>query len=236
MEEKDIARRFKTKTIGADGKEKTIKLFIKQPSKKVIRDAQFQYGKHWSNAIREGYFTEEEAREILKKRNIITEEYTRQVEAVQQEIFDTAERLSEISEKTKEGYDLSLKLRTLRLTYFSLLNKENEIMRNTAEAYASDIRDAYIAAQCTYVDSVQPHPFFKSYDDLVDRSDDIATQDAILNTIYVIYGTESPKESFIENIWLDKYKLLDEEGNILDFKDEESNVQPPKKKRSQKKK
>jgi hypothetical protein len=123
--------------------------FIANPSGEDIRKADWQYSKVYNQAIMDGFMTQAQMVEVLKKKGIINDDYTDRLERVRTslaaELFRLENLLDEASDEEKEA--TALEVASLRDELFQLNQMVNGPMGNTCENLAEDARTEFLTSR-----------------------------------------------------------------------------------------
>lgn len=123
--------------------------FIASPSGEDIRKADWQYSKIYNQAIVDGFLTQSQMVEFLKRKDILTDDYTHKLERVRTslaaELFKLENLLEDADELDKES--CALEVARLRDELFQINQTINGPMGNTCENLAEDSRTEYITSR-----------------------------------------------------------------------------------------
>jgi len=208
-----IERKFTTEN--EDGKE--LILGIIKPTQKILQEANMKYSKSFGDGMRDGLLINREAEKIIKERNLWDEEVTEDFKNIQNEIFEKEKFLFGIHELTDEkaiaaAHELSI----LRERRWAAQRHIQSIYNNTAESRADEMRIQYIASQCMYnIDTNEP--YYKSYNDFVDKSDTKAAGDSVYQVMIFLNGLS---QNFMDE--LPEAKYLKAETEVVQEPKEEA--------------
>lgn len=156
----DNRREFNVQVPGGEA----LTLFISNPSGEDIRKAEWQYSKVFNQAIVDGILTQAQMLELLKKKEILTEEYTQRLETVRisigAELFKLEHLMGNATEEEKEL--VALEVARLRDELFQLNQRINGPMSNTCENMAEDARIDFLTSRI--IEKKDKSKLWKDYD------------------------------------------------------------------------
>lgn len=218
------ARIFKSE----DSSGQEVILRFVRPSQKVVSKGDFIYRENFSKAIRAGFMTNAEANKLLLDRGLWTEKEDEELVETRNKISALEGELVDASKK--DGMDLFDEIKSLRLKQTTLQSIRSNILDNTAEQAASEMRTQFYASECVLFNGSGKR-VFKDFDDFLSRLDEKLAIDsyrqALISNYEYMFGINVPEnfESLLpEDKWL---KSLDS--------DDQEKEKPQRKKRARKK-
>lgn len=200
-------------------------LAILRPSPKIQIESQLVYNREWRKAESNGSMLRMDIDEVAKKRGLWDDEKAKKVREIEDEILSLERKLRGGANELNsilEGKEVALKIRKLRGDRVELISARNGLDRYTAESFADTARIQYsVYATTVYNDTGKP--YFKSYEDFLEKSNDKVAVDAMSNYIELMFE-DMPKDqdTLYENKFLlkynfcdDKYRLIDEQGRLM---------------------
>ncbi len=222
------------KTKDVDGK--SIEIAVIVPGHKINQEANMFYSLKVSQLIRQGVENGErlllrsEVDDYLIKSKIWTNEDVVKMEQLGLTIKAIELTLKKGGMQKWEARQLAIKMGDLRNQMTQMFNRRQQLDSSTVEATAENYKFAMTMVMCTvYADTGKP--FFKDYEDYLEKGEEIASIDAAKFLSKFIYGlTDEVNTSFFENKWLqeagyindqgrytdEKGKLIDKDGNTVD--------------------
>ena len=195
-----------------------VELAIKKPNQIIMNEADLHYNVNLNKAIRLGSMTRTEALAMIEERGLWTKEDDAKLNEIRKKIADKETKLNDPSLDKYVGIGIAKDLKKDRASLVSHLNKRQSYILNTAEYYAENIRDQFLAASCTIVADTE-EKYFKSFDDYLMRSDEVVTTDAYREMVYFLNGYDALEHNnFAENKYLIANEAMTEDGFFIDEK------------------
>ena len=146
--------------------------FVRMPTQKDINEGDLVYKTKYSEALRYGALSAAEAQKIIAERDI----WTRQDDLDVQELFMQLHALGDELMKTEKfalAANTIYEMEKVRTDILRLNMRKNNVLDNTAEAYADDHRLQFYCVACAFhKDGSQ---IFQNIDEYLERaSEDIA--------------------------------------------------------------
>lgn len=194
-----------------------LELAITRPNPKQQIESQLWYNKAWRDAEKAGSILRRNLDDLATKHGLWDDEKRTRVTSLENEIIDLERKLRAGSTHYRtlvEAKAVALKLRELRSERYNLLLSRNSLDQYTAENHADEARLQYLTAMCTvYPDTGKP--YFKSYDNFVERSSEKVTIDAVTKYLELVFSDQPKDEDQYEVQWLKKYNFVDSEGRLI---------------------
>jgi hypothetical protein len=170
--------------------------FIAQPNASDIRKADWQYSKVYNQAIVDGFLTQAQMIDLLKKKDILSEDYAERVETTRiglaSELFKLEHINVESDEVEREA--IALDIARLRDELFSLNQQVNGPMGNTCENLAEDARTEYLTSRVVQIKDGSH--FWDNFDDYQNEENSTLAVKARFEVMLWIQGLDS---NFLEN-------------------------------------
>jgi hypothetical protein len=141
----DSRREFTLETEDGD----STSYFIANPTGEDIRKADWQYSKIYNQAILDEFLTQAQMWDLLKKQNILSEEYAEEVEGIRTKLSAEIYKLEILPEDVDdfEKESVALEVGRLRDELFRLNQRVNGPMGNTCENLAEDARVEFLTGR-----------------------------------------------------------------------------------------
>lgn len=194
------------------------------------REAQKIYNQTFSDAVKSGSIVRARLDDLLKQQGLWDDNKDIEFATLQQEILENEKKLAKGGISLKSARALAIHLKNLRLKMRDLIAAKTNLDSHTAEGQADNARFNYLVSVCVvYKDTKQP--YFKDYNDYLNRATDIVGLLGAQKLASMMYGLDSDFEKKLpENKFLIKYKLvnsdleyvddkgrlIDEEGRLID--------------------
>lgn len=196
-----------TSVIG--GVEKKFK--VVRPSFTQGNKADLIYKKSFTDAIKAGVPTAAQLKDTMD-----TEYFAKVNKAISDLDLELAEKAAELDKAADEAAGLSIvhSLKELRARRFVEAIKLNTVYENTAETYAESIRNQFYASEVLLDENGKR--VYSSFEDFQNKQTDQLAQEALLNImIFVARISDNYQMDFVENKWLLKNGIINEEGAVI---------------------
>lgn len=206
--------------------DKTVRLMAKRPTNKQKRDAKVVYAKAFQEALTKKLMFRRKLEDYMKEQGFITPEKVAQIVELQERIAESEVKLKKggAAGLTKaDARKLALQMKEDRNRLSALQIDKIVLDRNTAEGHADNAEFSYLVSVCTYT-ADKGDPFFKSYEDYMDREEDEASYKAAEQLAYLTRDMDPEFEKGLpENKFLlkygfvnDKLRLVNKDGKLVD--------------------
>lgn len=197
--------------------DKTVKVYVRSPSRKIVSEADMHRAKVWNNCLMEGIITKMELNLMLRKRKIWTDDEDEKQKELSENISKMEKELylSDGKKTIEEGKELAVKIRIERNKLRELLGSKIAFEENTAEAISDNARFNYLVSQCVY-DESNTEKVYNSLEDYEQKADDPVAYTAAGKMAEIMYGIDDKfEETLPENKWLKMFNLVDEKLNMV---------------------
>ena len=188
-----------------------LKLKIVAPTSEQILEADLQYRKVYSKALRLGIIVQAEAERFVKERKLLDADLEAEIKKCQEEIAGLEIKLANKEMSREDGFVAANKLTGVRDELMRFNKKVTAIFDTTCENLSDEYRMQYLTVMITR--NEDGSAFFKDYEDFSKRTDERATVDAVRHTILTMARL---KDNFLmdlpENKWLKDNGFVDEKG------------------------
>jgi len=214
--------------VNIDGKDTEFE--IKATNINDQRESQKIYNQAFSDAVKSGSIVRARLDDLLKEQGLWDDKKEIQFLTLQKKIADNDKILSKGGISLQKAKLIALEIKKLREELRELISVKTSLDTHTAEGQADNARFNYLVSVCVvYKDTKKP--YFKGYDDYINRSTDPVALLGAQKLASLMYGLDSDFEKKLpENKFLIKYKfvnenlelvdkqgrLVDEEGRLLD--------------------
>ncbi len=202
----------------------------------VLSKGDFIYREYFSKAIRAGVMTNAEALKILKDRDVWGEAQEKEVIDLQIKLYGLENNLKELKKRDASSLSLYDEIKRVRRDLQQLNNVRSNVLDNTAESMAAEMRTQFFASECSVYNNTG-HRVFSDLKDFLNRLDEHTTTDSYRQALIINYekalGITLPKDlsetSLPEDEWLNGVRASEEEA-------EKPTKKTAKKRRTRKKK
>ena len=203
-------------TVNIDGNDKEFE--IKATNLHDQREAQKIYNQAFSDAVKSGSIVRARLDDLLKEQGLWDEKKEVQFVTIQKQIADKDKALSKGGISLKQAKGMALEIKTLRDELRELISVKTNLDTHTAEGQADNARFNYLVSVCVVYNDTKK-PYFKSYDDYLNRSTDPVALLGAQKLASLMYGLDSDYEKKLpENKFLLKYKLVNDNLELIDDK------------------
>ena len=203
-------------TVNIDGNDKEFE--IKATNLHDQREAQKIYNQAFSDAVKSGSIVRARLDDLLKEQGLWDEKKEVQFVTIQKQIADKDKALSKGGISLKQAKGMALEIKTLRDELRELISVKTNLDTHTAEGQADKARFNYLVSVCVVYNDTKK-PYFKSYDDYLNRSTDPVALLGAQKLASLMYGLDSDYEKKLpENKFLLKYKLVNDNLELIDDK------------------
>jgi len=170
--------------------------YIANPTGEDIRKADWQYSKIFNQAIVDGFLTHSQMFDLLKEKEIITDDYNDQLETnritLGAELFKLENLMENATEEEKEFS--AREVARLRDELFQLNQRINGPMANTCENLAEDARTDYLTSRI-----IQQKDKTRYWDTFDDYKYEENTALAVKSRFEVMLWMQGLESDFLEN-------------------------------------
>lgn len=212
-----------------EGQYKALQLAVEKPTQQHQREAQLHYNKVFKEKVLAGTLLRLQVEDVLKDRNILTEEKKAKIDKLNRKLIEGELRLAKGGIRKQEAYDIAMDMMKTRRELREQNREKTLLDQNTAEGQAENERFSYLIAQCTK-NANSGTPYFKSYQDYLDKENtDVVPTLAGQNLMGLMYDFVEIQKQLPEYKFLLKYgycddqlrlkkddKFIDEEGHFID--------------------
>jgi hypothetical protein len=209
-----------TKGEGKDGK--IIHVCIRQPSQRILQEAQKIYNLEMARMIRSAasggdrLLMKSELEEYMVKLGVWTKEDALQFIELQSQIRDFELILRKGGIKVSEGRTVALSMATARQQLFTLYAKRSRYDSITVESSAENHKFNFLVSKCV-VDKESGLHIFENLDDYINNMHlPIAVESAQILAGMMFGYDNNAGNNVPEQIWLKEYGFVDDKGDLID--------------------
>lgn len=216
---------MKTKTFTADVNGKNATFLVRSPALQDQREATKVYNQTFSEALKARAVVRAKLDDVLMEQGLWDVNKQAQFTKYQSDILEGERKLAKGGIPLNEAKQIALNMRKTRSDLRDLIAVKTNLDTHTAEGQADNARFNYLVSACTvYNDSKEP--YFKGYEDYLNRSSDPIAITAAQHLASMLYGLDDDYETKLpENKFLKQYKFVDDqlrlvnkEGKLVDEK------------------
>lgn len=195
------------------------KYYVRMPNQKDINEGDLVYKTKYSEALRYGALSAAEAQKILDEREI----WTKGDDVTVQELFFKLHEFGDKLMKTDKfavAANIIYEMEKVRTDILRLNMRKNNILDNTAEAYADDHRLQFYCVVCSFHED--DNQIFKDIHDYLDRAQEEIATVVMTKTIHLIANDGKDfRSEWPEFKWRIEKGLIDDELNPIQEKMDE---------------
>ena len=208
--------RTNKKIIKVKNGDKEIELAVMRPNAKQRQDAQKVYNKAFREAVESGAILRAKIESVMREQKLWDDNKEADLRKLQSKISDLERKIRSGGIKLSDARALAIQLRRDRAELRGLNSERSSLDNNSAEAQADNAQFNFFVSSCT-VHSGDGKPYYKSYEDYMNREEDPATGLAAGALARILYNLEEDYEKKLpENQFLAKYKFCDESLHLVD--------------------
>ena len=200
---------------------------VRIPKVQDIKEANELRSRTFNEALSRGDLLRDQLESELRKRSLWNDDREMEYQTLRKEVLDGEYRLEKGGIKLSQAKKVALEMAEKREKMVSLLSSRTDLDSNTCEGKADAARFNYLFTCCLVYDEDDTPYFPNKLDEYLENQDDpVATQGAT-EYYYLISGADTLDETLPENIFLKKFKFVDEHNRLVDKEgrliDEEGN-------------
>ena len=200
-----------------------VELFVKNPSLQERERAESVRLKKWTQAALDGAIFAEKLNDLLEKQGIWSKEKQARRDEIQEEIIDSIRILNKGGILKSVAKKIAIKIRQLRIEDQYLSMGRIKYVNDTVEGQAQNAEYNYLVSQCAVYNSDRNKKYFDSYEDYLNRINDLDAYLISKKCANVFYNI-GDEETWPENEFLLKYgyinkdlRLINKDGHLIDI-------------------
>ena len=200
------------RTFEVDGKEYAVRI----PKIQDIKEAHELRSKTFNESLSRGDLLRDQLESELRKRNLWTDDREMEYQTLRREVLDGEFRLQKGGIKLKRAKELALEMSEKRAKMVDLLSSRTDLDSNTCEGKADAARFNYLFSCCLVYDEDDEAYFPNKLDDYLENQEDPVALAGATEFYYLISGSDTLDDNLPENIFLKKFKFVDEKLRLVD--------------------
>jgi hypothetical protein len=199
--------------------------YFMKTSPKDLTDAKKAHNRGFREALEDGALLRKGLIKYMREQGVWDDTKEEQYQVYIKKISDLEFKLASGKMKVSEGRALAIELSKVRNEFRELISERNMMDANTAEGQADNARFNFLLVKSVYDWDTQK-PVYASLEDYVARGSEPLAMTLASKFANFFYGVdENYDKELVENKFLRRFKLIDEEGRFLNkegqFIDEE---------------
>lgn len=209
---------MKTRTFKVDINGQEINLAVRSPTLQDQREATKYYNIAFSDALKAKAVVRAKLDDLLVEQGLWDNTKQTKFSELQGKILDGERKLAKGGISLSEAKSTAIEMRGLRAQLRDLISVKTNLDTHTAEGQADNARFNYLVSSCTVYNDSQK-PYFNSYDDYMNKSNDSVAVSAAQNLAGMLYGLDNDyEEKLPENKFLKQYKFVDDKLRFINKK------------------
>jgi hypothetical protein len=182
---------------------------VRSPSINDQKEANKVYNTAFSEAIKAKALVRAKLDDVLVEQGLWDNDKQDKFNKLQNNILEGERVLAKGGISLKEAKKQALNMRKYRAELRDLIAVKTNLDTHTAEGQADNARFNYLVSCCLVYNDTK-EPYFKGYEDYLNRASDPVAVLAAQNLAAMLYGLDSDyEEKLPENKFLKKYKFID---------------------------
>ena len=209
-----------------DSNDNEVRVILKRPSIKDMRDSQIVYNKSFKDALDGGAILKKKLNAYISEQDIWDDEKEKRYNQVVEEMQSHEGSLRQGGIPLAEARGVALKLRVLRNEFRNLIAERSEMDSNTAESIADNSRFNFLVTRC--ITDEGNKKVFSNEEDYDGKADEPWAFEAAAELANILYELDPDfNKNLEENKFLFNYKfcnndlqLVNKEKHLIDGDDE----------------
>lgn len=214
---------MKTREFKYEIDNKEVVFLVKSPSLGDQKEANKIYNTAFSDAVKAKALVRAKLDDVLVEQGLWDTHKQEKFNKLQNNILEGERLLAKGGISLKQAKNHALNMRRYRAELRDLIAVKTNLDTHTAEGQADNARFNYLVS-CSLVYNDSKEPYFKGYEDYLNRAADPVAVLAAQHLAAMLYGLDSDyEEKLPENKFLKKYKFVDsnlrlvnEKGQLVD--------------------
>lgn len=209
---------MKTRTFKVDVNGQELNLAVRSPTLQDQREATKYYNIAFSDALKAKAVVRAKLDDLLVEQGLWDNVKQNKFSELQGKILEGERKLAKGGISLSEAKSTAIEMRGLRAQLRELISVKTNLDTHTAEGQADNARFNYLVSSCTVYNDSQK-PYFSSYDDYMNKSNDSIAVAAAQNLAGMLYGLDNDyEEKLPENKFLKQYKFVDDKLRFINKK------------------
>lgn len=209
---------MKTRTFKVNVNGQEINLAVRSPALQDQREATKYYNIAFSDALKAKAVVRAKLDDLLIEQGLWDNTKQTKFAELQGKILEGERKLAKGGISLSEAKSSAIEMRNLRAQLRDLISVKTNLDTHTAEGQADNARFNYLVSACTVYNDSQK-PYFSSYDDYMNKSNDSVAIQAAQNLAGMLYGLDNDyEEKLPENKFLKQYKFVDDKLRFINKK------------------
>jgi hypothetical protein len=213
----------KKEITGVDKDGKEVKVFVRKPEPKDVRDSKIAYNKEFRHALESGAILKAKLQDYVKEQGIWSDEKDKQYKKMIDKIRQQEAAIKKGGIPLSKAKDIAIELHKSREEFRNFIAEKQSHEANTAESIAENAQFNFLVSCCVVkADGSRVWQTMDEYD--VDSGQPWALE-AASELARMLYGLDpNYDKNLVENQFLKKYKfvnddlrLINKDGHLVDI-------------------
>lgn len=197
---------------------KEVTFLVRSPTVSDQKEANKIYNTAFSDAIKAKALVRAKLDDVLIEQGLWDNHKQEKFNSLQNHILEGERTLAKGGISIKEAKKQALNMRRYRAELRDLIAVKTNLDTHTAEGQADNARFNYLVSCCLVYNDTK-EPYFRGYEDYLNRAADPVAILAAQHLAAMLYGLESDyEEKLPENKFLKKYKFVDSNLRLVNDK------------------
>ena len=189
---------------------------VRIPKVQDIKEANELRSRTFNEALSRGDLLRDQLESELRKRSLWNDDREMEYQTLRKEVLDGEYRLEKGGIKLTHAKQVALEMSEKRDKMVTLLSSRTDLDSNTCEGKADAARFNFLFSCCLVYDEDDTPYFPNKLDDYLENQDDPVAVQGATEYYYLISGAATLDQSLPENIFLKKFKFVDEQSRLID--------------------
>ena len=189
---------------------------VRIPKVQDIKEANELRSRTFNEALSRGDLLRDQLESELRKRSLWNDNREMEYQTLRKEVLDGEYRLEKGGIKLKQAKQIALEMAEKRAKMVDLLSSRTDLDSNTCEGKADAARFNYLFSCCLVYDEDDTPYFPNKLDDYLENQDDPIAAEGANEYYYLISGSDALDSNLPENMFLKKFKFVDENNRLVD--------------------
>lgn len=197
-------------------------VYIKDPTRKDREGSESAKAKAWHRALDDGCKTEEQMLRIIAEKGLWDDDRETQIAELQEERESLEKTIKEGGIKLSEAKANAIKIIKIDNIVAELASNRIKYLGETLEAHARRAEYDYLVSCCAVYNSNRGKPYFKNYEDYLNKKSTYDVNLIASKASEVLYGMpdldNTPAKQFLKEFKFvdDQLRLINKDGHLVD--------------------
>jgi len=189
---------------------------VRIPKVQDIKEANELRSRTFNEALSRGDLLRDQLESELRKRSLWNDNREMEYQTLRREVLDGEYRLEKGGCKLSSARHTALEMAEKREKMVELLSSRTDLDSNTCEGKADAARFNFLFSCCLVYDEDDEPYFPNKLDDYLESQDDPVAVKGATEYYYLISGADDLDSNLPENVFLKKFKFVDENNRLVD--------------------